>query len=181
MSQNIMQKTRVWHNPTFVLLRERLAQAPLLAYLVGILAGVALERMIGLLVGRLLGIGRIPVLLGLLDIFEAFKGLDLTGILGPLFPASSEVSAQPWTDAGLALINVILTILGNIPTALITIIQVTLYNLIIFGLPTMVLAILLTSVTNQLLTRIPRRLNQLLALLLLYAIIWVWGGENAYR
>jgi branched-chain amino acid transport system permease protein len=173
--------------PRMVTRRSRLASALnawfrdklLHAYLLGIFAGVLLERTVGIVVARLLGMRDLPVLFGLLDVFEAFGDLDLSGILAPLFPTSN--IPNPWQQSGAALVDVVVTIGGDLPVALFTLLQVVAYNFIIFGVPVILASLVLNPALRGMVRRLPRALNLGLLVVLVYGIFWAWGGENAYR
>ncbi len=149
------------------------------AYLLGAFAGVLLERTVGLSVARMLGLREMPVLFGLLNFFEAFGDLDLSGILQPLFPTSD--IPDPWRQAGAALVDVLLTFVGDIPLALLTLFQVVSYNLIIFGVPILLAGLVLNPALRGVVRRLPRPFNLGLLVVLLYATFWTWGSETAYR
>ncbi|MDT8306648.1 MAG: branched-chain amino acid ABC transporter permease [Anaerolineae bacterium] len=149
------------------------------AYLLGIFAGVLLERTVGIVIARLLGLRDLPVLFGLLNVFEAFGDLDLSGILEPLFPTTN--IPNPWQQAGAALVDVLVTIGSDIPLALLTTLQVTAYNLIIYGVPVFLAALVLNPALRGVVRRLPRAFNLGLLVALTYGIFWAWGGETAYR
>lgn len=149
------------------------------AYLLGIFAGVLLERSVGIVVAQMLGLRDLPVLFGLLNFFEAFGDLDFSGILSPLFPTTTV--PNPWQQAGAALVDVLLTIVGDIPLALLTLFQVVVYNLLIFGVPVFLAGLALNPALRGVVRRLPRPLNLGLLVALIYGIIWAWGGETAYR
>lgn len=157
----------------------RLKRAPLLAYLLGGLAGVGIEMTAGRAIARLLGLRNLPTLFGTTDVLQHFGNLELSGILAPLFPVEPQVA--PFAQAGQALLAVLGAFLSDIPPALLTLLQVVAYDLLVFVVPVVVVALLLAGVTSWLLERLPGWLNLPLQILVLYGIIRLWGTESAYR
>jgi branched-chain amino acid transport system permease protein len=172
---------RVREAPAVDWLVVRMREAPVLAYLVGTLAAVGLEIVAGRFIARALGLRGLPVLFGTIDVLEHFGDLDLSGILGPLFPATTETVVAPLAMAGAALVNQLLTFLNDIPPALLTTLQVTVYNLIVFGVPIVGLGVLLTRPAYWLMERLPRWVGMLLQFAVLYAVVRLWGATNDYR
>jgi branched-chain amino acid transport system permease protein len=72
-------------------------------------------------------------------------------------------------------------LLRAIPLALLTLLQVSAYNIIIFVIPLVVLARLLARPGTRLIGQFSRHLQLLLLLLASYGVIWLWAGETAYR
>jgi len=171
--------TKLRETPAISNLREKLNDVPLLAYLLSALAGVGLERVAGINIARFFGLRNLPELFGTLDVLDHFGNLDLSGILAPLMP-SNEIVA-PWTESWSALVNVLGTLLKDIPPALLSLVQVTAYNLMVFVIPTILLGLLLKRPISWLLKRIPLWVSLLVQLGVLYMIVRLWGGENAYR
>lgn len=172
--------TARWKRIPFIAwLLGRLGSVPLAAFLLGGLISVGLERLIGLFVARLLGLSELPLLLGTVDVLEPFSDIDLAGILGPLFPTSPQVA--PFGQSGQALGSLFVTLAGDIPPFLLVLVQVVAYDFLILVLPTIIVAALSGDIIQQALQRLPSWLNTVMHVAILYAIVWVWGGENAYR
>jgi branched-chain amino acid transport system permease protein len=178
-AQTSSRVSRLTENRAVRWLLDRLAAAPLLAYLLGALAAVGLELIAGGVIARLLGMRDLPVLFGTIDVLKHFGDLDLSGILGPLFPAAATVA--PFAESGRAIVGVLSTLIGDLPPALLTLLQVVVYNLIVFGVPIVAAAALLGGLARWVLDRLPIWLSIGLQVLVLFGVVRLWGGLNDYR
>ena len=171
--------SRTWRVGVLDWLITQLEHSPLLAYLVGAVAAVWVEITYGETLAEVFGLSRPPVLFGSLAVLENFGDLDLSGILAPLMPTLPV--DNPWLQSGQALVEVLGTFVGDIPPALLTFAQVTGYNLLVYGVPIVLAALLLRKPAQVLLQRIPVWLGLLLQLGVLYVIVRLWGSLTDYR
>jgi branched-chain amino acid transport system permease protein len=156
-------------NTLLAKVRSQLAQVPLLGWLLGALLATVIEQVAGSSLAEALGLPGIPGLFG------------LRIILTPLFDILSLVVSSllhreiPGLLSGL---GTILPELALIPSAVA-------YVLLVYALPTLVVARLSAPLANrlakQLLDRFPLWVSLILHLGLLYAILHLWGDISDYR
>ena len=166
--------------------RERLGRVPAMAYLIGMGAAVWLEQLNGQGFASVLGFRRIPRFFGLVDVLEPFSSLDFSGVLAPFFP-TGPVEA-PLQQSGEAIGNLIrdfftaLTYQGaRAPGFFDVLLRVLLYDVVVFVIPTLVIALILHASVNGVLRQLSRRVGILLHIALLYVIITVWGADGGTR
>jgi len=130
--------------------------APFIGYMFGFLTCVLLEHLAGAQLAAFLQLPKMPVLFGLLRIFEVLAGIINMALKGAAFDAATLV---------------------HIPMALV-------YFLLIYFLPIMVVARLTVSPANaaaRFLQRFPLIVSAGVQLLLLYAAFYYWADLNEYR
>ena len=129
---------------------------PLLGFLLGFLVCVLLEKAIGTQLALLLGLPKMPVLFGLVTIFKVIAGIVNTVFKGALFE---------WAT------------LIRIPMAV-------LYFGLIYVLPVVVVARLMSGVSNTVswgLHKTSVLISALVHLALIYLICHIWSGMSDYR
>ncbi len=171
-------------------LREWLGRIPLLAYLAGLVVAVLIERQWGDAFANLLGFRKIPAFFGIGDLLEPFSEINtaLSGILGPFFPTPSQTIQAPLQQSGEAVGSVLTTFVNALfyqgrrePGFFDTLLRVTIYDVVIFVIPILVIALLLRGVSRQTVTRLPHWANGVVHLALLYLALALWGNLNDYR
>ncbi len=188
----VVRAAFAWVRAVFAWVFEQLGRAmtgtPTLAYLVGLVAAAELEQREGLAFARLLGFRRPPSLFGSTEILQPFSKLDFTGILAPFFPAPADQVSQPiqqsW-DAirtlGQDFLNALTTQGPREPGFFSLLFDVAKYDIVIFVIPTIVVALLFRSLSNGVLLRLPFWGSITLQIVLLYEALAIWGGLNDYR
>lgn len=169
-------------------LRRQLARAPVLAYLIGLVAAVALERWVGEDFARMLRFRKIPNLFGTLDIMEPFSDLDFSGILAPFFPSPSMTIEAPLQQSGQAIGNLATTFWNSLfyqgardPGFFDVLLRVVVYDVVIFVIPILLVALLLRAPSLLVVRRLPRWASGVLHIVVLYAAVWLWGEVSDYR
>ena len=170
--------------------RRAMVDTSTLAFLLGIWAAAELEQRAGSPLAELLGFrrGRVPGLLGATKLLEPFSDLDFSGILAPFFPSPTTEVHQPlqqsW-DAIRELLQAIWNALfvqnGGQPAFFNVLGDVIIYDLLIYLIPVMLVALLLRSLSNSVLLRLPFWGGLTLQLLILYMAVSTWGSLNDYR
>ncbi len=169
-------------------LRDMLGRIPTLAYLIGMLGAILLEKLYGEGFADTLGFRNIPKFFGIVDIIEPFSDLDFSGILAPFFPGPTGVTATPIQDA-LAAIG---TLVENFVSALFyqdrrnpgffdLALRVSIYDIVVFVIPIILIALLLDRNTRRLLRRVPRWAAGALHVVVIYAAVMLWGGDGGTR
>lgn len=176
----------------FAAVRARISQGaahiPTLAYLVGFLAAVELEAREGETFARLLGFRKIPGLFGATDLLEPFSKLDFSGILSPFFPAPGDTVDAPLQQSWDSIRELVSTF-GDALTFQSTrepgfswvFTRVVVYDIIIYVIPVIVVALLLRKLSNSALLRMPKGIGVILQIVILYAVLYRWGDLNDYR
>jgi branched-chain amino acid transport system permease protein len=169
-------------------LGSQFARIPLMAYQIGLLVAVLIEQRFGLDFARTLELRRIPRLFGFGDIFEPFSNLNFSGILAPFFPSPSDNFEQPLRSSLEAVGQLITTFWESLfyqgvrdPGFFTTLARVLMYDLVIFIIPTILIAFVLSGVIRRLLERLPNWGNITLHIALLCAIILLWGSDGGTR
>ena len=167
-----------------------LARTPLLAYLIGLIAAAKLEQYAANPLAELLGFrrGRPPGLLGATKLLEPFSNLDFSGILAPMFPAPTDPTNEPlrrsW-DALSALFtdftHAFVTQNPRNPGFFDVFGDVVIYDLLIYIIPILVVALILRSLSNRVMLQLPFWGGITLQLLVLYLAVNTWGALNDYR
>lgn len=132
--------------------RELLGHIPLLAYLLGFLATTGVEIVAGRIFGLLIGLGGAPAFFG---ITASLSRLDL--------------------DGGLV------AFLLSIPSMQFYIILALVYDVVIYGLPTLIVAGVLAKPIRWLISILPEWLTGLMHMVTLFLGLWVWGSLVEYR
>ncbi|MBZ0292426.1 MAG: branched-chain amino acid ABC transporter permease [Anaerolineae bacterium] len=152
------------------------------------MGAVLLELWQGEAFANTLGFRRIPRFFGIVDIFEPFSKLDFSGILAPFFPSPNNISAQPLQDSGRAIGELTTTFANALfyqgprePGFFDVVIRVFLYDVVVFVVPVIVLGFLLRPLVTFVLTRLPKWSLILLHLVILTAIILLWGDDGGTR
>jgi branched-chain amino acid transport system permease protein len=161
---------------------------PVLAYLLGLLAAIELERRDGDAFARLVGFRRTPSLFGSTELLEPFSELDFSGILAPLFPSPGDVVETPLQQSWEALrqlgsdfVSSLTTQSAREPGFFKVLLQVVQFDLIMFIIPLLVVALLLRKPSNALLLRLPSWAGLSLQIVVLYAALSRWGALSDYR
>ena len=169
-------------------LRGQLGQVPVLAFMLAFLVAVLLEQQVGENFAQSMGFRRIPKFFGIVDIFEPFSDLDFSGILAPFFPSPSMDVVTPIQDSGNAIGDLISTFWNSLfyqdarnPGFFSVILRVLLYDVVIFIVPILFLALLLRGPTLWALQRLPRWLALALHLGALYVVLMLWGADGGTR
>lgn len=172
----------------FTQLGRAMAGTPTLAYLVGLVAAVELEKREGMAFARLLGFRRPPSLFGTTEILEPFSKLDFTGVLAPFFPAPADTVDAPLEQSweairtlGQDFINALTTQGPREPGFFSLLFDVLEYDIVIFVIPILVVALLFKRLSNGVLLRLPFWGSIALQIALLYEALAIWGGLNDYR
>jgi branched-chain amino acid transport system permease protein len=137
-------------------LQQFLAPIPALGYLLGMLTCVFIEKMAGDGLAGLLGLPKVPILFGLVNIFESIGGVVNMILKGTPFEASS---------------------LLQIPASLA-------YFVLVYLLPLAIVARLFAKPANQVaggLQRSSLLVSALIHLALLYAVLHLWSTLSDYR
>jgi len=169
-------------------IRRVMTGTPVLAYLIGLWAAAEIERREGEAFADLLGFRRTPSLFGATELLEPFSKLDFSGILAPFFPSPTAHYDQPlrasW-DAlhalGQDFINALSTQSAREPGFFSLLVNVFKYDVVIFVIPVLVVALLLRSLSNRALLRLPLWAGLTLQLMILYGAVSRWGALNDYR
>ncbi len=166
----------------------QLGRIPVLAYLVGLLAATELERREGGTFARLVGFRRTPSLFGSTELLEPFSKLDFSGILAPMFPSPSdrfdaplEQSWEAIRQLGSDFIYALTAHGAREPGFFKVLLQVVEYDLIVFIVPLLVVALLLRKPSNALLLRLPSWAGLSLQIVVLYGAVSRWGALSDYR
>ncbi len=166
----------------------QLSRIPVLAYLLGVVAAVELERREGETLARLLGFRRVPGLFGSTELLEPFSKLDFSGILAPFFPSPTDRFDAPLRSSWEALRQLgedfvyALTSHGpREPGFFKVLLHVVEYDLLIFIIPVLIVALLLRRPGNWLLLRLPTWAGLALQIVVLYGAVSRWGALNDYR
>jgi branched-chain amino acid transport system permease protein len=131
---------------------EFLGRVPLLAYLLGFLLATMIEGQVGSGFATLIGLGDTPALLGITDSLSKLR-----------------------LDQGFVALFV------SIPNMLIFILYSLVYDIAIYGLATVIVGQLLAAPLRWLLARMHPHLSWALHGLVLFLVVWVWGGLIEYR
>ena len=175
---------------TWVQFRRAMVNTSTLAFLLGIWASTELELRAGSPLAEMLGFrrGRVPGLLGATKLLEPFSDLDFSGILAPFFPAPTDVVDKPvqqsWDairELGQAIWNALFVQNGGQPNFFNVLGDVIVYDLLIYLIPVMLVALLLRSLSNGVLLRLPFWGGLTLQLAILYMAVSTWGSLNDYR
>ncbi|NLX11226.1 MAG: branched-chain amino acid ABC transporter permease [Chloroflexi bacterium] len=160
----------------------------MLAYLIGIVAAVELERRDGASFAGLLGFRRPLSLFGATDLLEPFSDLDFSGVLTPFFPAPGKTFDAPLRSSwdalrglGETFFDSLFTQSAREPGFFSLLLDVLEYDVVLFVIPVIVVALLLRGPANRLLVALPGWLGILLQLGVLYLGLTIWGGLNDYR
>jgi branched-chain amino acid transport system permease protein len=132
--------------------RAFLGRAPLLAYLLGFLLAVVIEGQVGRDFAMLIGLEDVPAFMGITD------------SLGEL-----------QLDKGFV------ALLASFPNMFLFIVYALVYDIVIYGLATVVVGQLLAAPLRWLLARMPPRLSWAIHGLTLFLGLWIWGGLIQYR
>lgn len=132
--------------------RRFLGRAPLLAYLLGFLLAAVIEGQVGRDFARLIGLGDVLAFMG---ITASLSKLQLDKGFVPL--------------------------LTSIPNMLLFIVYALVYDVVIYGLATVIVGQLLAAPLKSLLARIHPRLSWALHGLALFLGLWIWGSLIEYR
>lgn len=166
----------------------QLSRVPVLAYLIGIFAATELERREGQAFARLLGFRRMPSLFGSTELLEPFSRLDFSGVLAPMFPSPSDSFDAPLQHSWEAVRKLVedfvyaLTSHGpREPGFFSVLLRVVEYDLIMFVIPVLVVALLLRRPSNALLVRLPAWAGLALQIVVLYGAVSRWGALSDYR
>ncbi len=186
-------------------LRDRLRDTTVFAFQIGFLAAVILENGLrnvardiggirfleeglGEAFANLLGFRKIPKFFGLVDIFEPFSKLDFSGILAPFFPSPTMNVEAPLQQSGQAIGDLISTFVKSLfyqgprePGFFDVLIRVTIYDVVMLIIPTILIALLLRRPIARFLRSIPRWLGLFLHIAALYAIVMLWGADGGSR
>ncbi|MCL4249797.1 MAG: branched-chain amino acid ABC transporter permease [Anaerolineae bacterium] len=175
-------------SPVWTALRRQLAQTPVLAFQLGVLVAVLLEQWQGEAFADLLGFRRIPRFFGIVDIFEPFSDLDFSGILAPFFPSPNNISASPLQDSVQALGELATTFVKaffyqgpRAPGFFDVTFRVLIYDIVVFVVPILIIAFLLRPLVSELLRRFPKWSLILVHLIILAAIVLLWGDDGGTR
>ncbi len=151
---NNASSTSLQSNPN--VLARLFAPVPLLGFLLGFLACVLVEMAVGKSFATLLGLSKMPILFGMVAIFEVIAGVGNAVFKGAEF--------QPG-------------LLAQVPCALI-------YFGVIYLVPLILVTRLTSRLTNRLADIFQQTsilFSALIHLGLLYALLHFWGGMNEYR
>ena len=166
----------------------QLSRIPVLAYLIGLLAATELERREGEEFARLLGFRRMPSLFGSTELLEPFSNLDFSGILAPFFPAPTDnfdaplrASWEALRQLGEDFVYALTTHGPREPGFLKVLLHVVEFDLILFILPLLVVALVLRKPSNTLLLKLPTWAGLTLQIVVLYGVVSRWGALNDYR
>ncbi len=169
-------------------LRNRLTQTPIFAYMVGILAAIFLEKQFGDAIAEFLNFRKIPKFFGIVDIFEPFSNLDFSGILAPFFPSPSMTIESPLRESGQAIVGLVQEFVKALfyqgtrdPGFFDVLFRVLLYDLVVFVIPVILIALLLRGVAGRFLQAVPRWFGIALHLVALYGILILWGADGGSR
>ncbi len=161
---------------------------PVLAYLFGLWAAAEIERREGTAFAKLLGFRRAPSLLGTTELLDPFSKLDFSGILAPFFPAPTDhfdspikASWQAIRDLGDVFIKSLSTQSPREPGFFNVLLHVVEYDIVVFVIPVIVVALLLRGLSNRTLLRLPTWAGIGLQILVLYGAVSRWGAFNDYR
>jgi len=172
----------------FAQFRRVMADTPPLAYLFAFIAAAELERYAGEPFGRFFGFRKQPSLFGVDKILEPFSKLDFSGILAPFFPSPQDKYDEPlkasWESIR-QLFDDFIYALSTHGTREIGffdgLADVLKYDVVIFVIPVLLVALLLRHPASHLLRSIPRWLGILLQVIVLYIALWRWRSLNDYR
>ncbi len=180
----LRQRLSHWLAP----LRRQLGRTPVLAFLLAFLLAVLLEQQVGDAFADSLNFRKIPKFFGLVDIFEPFSDLDFSGILAPFFPSPAMEVETPIQDSGAAIGELVTTFWNALfyqdarnPGFFDVLLRVVIYDLVIFIIPILILALLLRGPTLWALQRLPRWLALALHLGALYVVLMLWGADGGTR
>jgi hypothetical protein len=169
-------------------LRRQLGRTPVLSFMLAFLLAVLLEQQVGEDFAKSLEFRKIPKFFGLVDIFEPFSDLDFSGILAPFFPSPSMDVETPIQDSGAALGELVSTFWNALfyqgarnPGFFSVLVRVLVYDIVIFIVPILILALLLRGPTLWVLQRLPRWLALALHLGVLYVVLMLWGADGGTR
>ncbi len=176
-----------WTLP-FVWLRRQFTGAPVLVFLLGLWAGVELELRDGDSFVRFLGDRKVPTLFGVDNLLEPFSKLDFSGVLSPFFPSPTQEVDAPlrasWEairQLGEDFISAFSTQGSRDPGFFRVVGQIFSYDMVIYVIPILLIALLLARPASRLLARLPRGAALALHLVVLYAALYRWGDPNDYR
>ncbi|GAB4573753.1 MAG: hypothetical protein Kow0077_17070 [Anaerolineae bacterium] len=169
-------------------LNRLLARPTVFAYQIGFIAAIFLEKWFGEDFADLLNFRKIPKFFGLVDIFEPFSGLDFSGILAPFFPSPAMTVESPLRESGQAIGELVQTFVQALfyqgrrdPGFFDVVLRVVIYDLVIFVIPTVLIALLLSGVVSRLMKSVPRWVGVALHLGALYGIVMLWGADGGSR
>jgi branched-chain amino acid transport system permease protein len=170
-------------------IRRLMRGTPLLAYLLGLWAAFELEQRAAVPLARLLEFqrNRPPTLFGVAKLMDPFE-LDFSGILAPFFPSPSEKYDAPLRASWDAIRQIFYDI-GDAfispdtraPGFFETLKDVAIYDVLIYVIPMLLVALVMRSLSNWLLRRMPHWSRITLQLGVLYMVVSAWRGLNDYR
>ena len=169
-------------------LRKRLNATTVFAFQLGILGAIFLEKAVGENFADLLNFRKIPKFFGIVDVFEPFSDLDFSGILAPFFPSPSMTVEAPLRESGQAIGELATTFWQSLfyqgsrdPGFFDVVLRVFIYDVVIFVIPIVLIALLLNPVIKRGLQAVPRWLGIAVHIAALYAIIMLWGADGGSR
>lgn len=172
----------------FAQLARLMKGTPVLAYLVGLWAAAELEYREGRSFARLLGFRKELSLFGVSDVLTPFSKLDFTGILAPFFPAPTNKYPHPLHSSWDAIhklaedfISAFSSHGARNPGFFKLLFDVTKYDLVIFVIPILVVALLFRRFSNRLLLAMPSFMGLLVQIVVLYLAISRWTALSDYR
>jgi branched-chain amino acid transport system permease protein len=165
-----------------------LAGTPVLAYLIGLWAATELEFRDGLPFARLLGFRKEPSLFGASDVLEPFRKLDFSGILSPFFPAPADKVDKPLQASWEAIKTLAETFVEALSTqgkrdpGFFSVFKDVLeYDLFVFIIPVIIIALLFKRFGNRLLLWLPSWAGLILQGGVLYLALARWASLSGYR
>ncbi len=142
----------------YVQLTRLMRGTPLLAYLIGLWAAADLEYREGPTFAKLLGFRKELSLFGVSDVLKPFSDLDFSGILAPFFPAPSDKYPHPLNSSWDAIHQLAKDFISAFsshgarnPGFFKQLFDVLQYDIAIFVIPILVIALLFRHPTNRLL------------------------------
>jgi branched-chain amino acid transport system permease protein len=132
--------------------KELLGRIPLLAYLLGFLAATGVEIAAGRTLGLIIGLGGAPAFFG---VTASLSRLNL--------------------DSG------IVALLLSIPSMLLYVVLALVYDVVIYGLPILIVAGVLAKPVRWLVSTLPEWLTGLIHMVILFLSMWFWGSLVGYR
>lgn len=167
-----------------------MAGTPVLAYLIGLVAASELEQRGGLAFARLIGFRRQPSLFGVSEVLDPFSGFDLkfSGILAPFFPAPTDKFDKPFQSSWEAIKKLaedfqyaLSTHGSREPGFFDQLADMLKYDLVVYVITIIVVALLFRRITNWLLRRLPVWGSMGLQFGMLYLAVSRWASLNDNR
>lgn len=169
-------------------LRNQLQKTTVFAFQLGLIAAIFLEKAVGENFADLLNFRKIPKFFGIVDIFEPFSDLDFSGILAPFFPSPAMDVQAPLGESAQAIGELARTFVAALfyqgrrdPGFFDVLLRVAIYDIVIFVIPVILIALLLRTVVARGLLAVPRWVGISLHIAALYAIIMLWGADGGSR